>query len=112
VIAAHPQTEGAGLGLSISADLVTIMGGTIGASSLGPNKGSQVWFTMPVVPPPDCKVHFLVMSCRLCLPTTIFIMIIVTFVIFIVIIMNSFMVIFMLIIARDNEGYVGLSRGP
>ena len=42
---------GAGLGLAISAELVTIMGGTIGVYSPGLGQGSQFWFTLPTRPP-------------------------------------------------------------
>ncbi len=40
---------GTGLGLSICRDLVEIMGGTIGAKSDGPGKGSLFHFTLPAV---------------------------------------------------------------
>ena len=39
---------GAGLGLSISAELVSLMGGTIGVHSDGLGCGSEFWFTLPV----------------------------------------------------------------
>lgn len=39
---------GAGLGLAIAAELVSIMGGTIGVFSEGEGKGSEFWFTLPV----------------------------------------------------------------
>ncbi|MDO9635008.1 MAG: PAS domain S-box protein [Paludibacter sp.] len=39
-------TEGSGLGLSISKELMTLMGGTIGASSK-PDKGSTFWVELP-----------------------------------------------------------------
>lgn len=42
------QVGGAGLGLAISAELVSIMGGTIGVWSSGVNRGSEFWFTLPV----------------------------------------------------------------
>eukprot|EP00045_Choanoeca_perplexa_P018154 m.280221 g.280221 ORF g.280221 m.280221 type:complete len:1327 (-) comp17732_c0_seq2:508-4488(-) len=39
---------GAGLGLAIAAELVSLMGGTIGVWSAGPGQGSEFWFTLPV----------------------------------------------------------------
>ena len=42
------QAGGAGLGLAISAELVTLMGGVIGVSSLGFGRGAEFWFTLPV----------------------------------------------------------------
>lgn len=39
--------QGTGLGLSISKSIVERMGGTIGATSGGENKGSLFWFTLP-----------------------------------------------------------------
>eukprot|EP00049_Salpingoeca_infusionum_P005592 m.94075 g.94075 ORF g.94075 m.94075 type:complete len:972 (-) comp13015_c1_seq3:170-3085(-) len=38
---------GAGLGLAISAELVSLMGGTIGVWSEGEDAGSEFWFTVP-----------------------------------------------------------------
>ena len=40
---------GAGLGLAIAAELVSMMGGTIGVFSEGVGKGSEFWFTLPTV---------------------------------------------------------------
>ena len=42
------KAGGAGLGLAISAELVSLMGGTIGVYSQGPGLGSEFWFTLPV----------------------------------------------------------------
>ncbi|EGD77705.1 hypothetical protein PTSG_08798 [Salpingoeca rosetta] len=41
-------TGGAGLGLAIAAELVSIMGGTIGVWSDGEGFGSTFWFTLPI----------------------------------------------------------------
>jgi signal transduction histidine kinase len=38
---------GMGLGLSIARHLVTLHGGTVGASSRGPGLGSTFWFSLP-----------------------------------------------------------------
>lgn len=49
---AHTITQavgGAGLGLAIAAELVSIMGGTIGVYSEAEGHGSEFWFTLPVV---------------------------------------------------------------
>lgn len=43
----HEREVGAGLGLAISRQLVTLMGGDIGVESF-PGRGSQFWFTVPV----------------------------------------------------------------
>ena len=42
---------GMGLGLSIARHLVTLHGGTVGAESRGPNRGSTFWFALPVRQP-------------------------------------------------------------
>jgi PAS domain S-box-containing protein len=42
---------GMGLGLSIARHLVTLHGGTVGAESRGPNRGSTFWFSLPVRQP-------------------------------------------------------------
>jgi PAS domain S-box-containing protein len=39
---------GMGLGLSIARHLVTLHGGSVGADSRGPDRGSTFWFTLPV----------------------------------------------------------------
>jgi PAS domain S-box-containing protein len=39
---------GMGLGLSIARHLVTLHGGSVGAESRGPDRGSTFWFTLPV----------------------------------------------------------------
>ncbi len=39
---------GMGLGLSIARHLVTLHGGTVGAESAGPGRGSTFWFTLPL----------------------------------------------------------------
>jgi signal transduction histidine kinase len=39
---------GMGLGLSIARHLVTLHGGTVGATSRGPGLGSTFWFTLPL----------------------------------------------------------------
>ncbi|MGQ0643966.1 MAG: ATP-binding protein [Elusimicrobiota bacterium] len=41
------QRKGLGLGLAIAREIVTGHGGRIGASSEGPGKGAQFWFTLP-----------------------------------------------------------------
>jgi two-component system, NarL family, sensor histidine kinase BarA len=38
---------GMGLGLSIARHLITLHGGTVGAESCGPERGSTFWFTLP-----------------------------------------------------------------
>ena len=51
-VQAHPSHSsrqgGTGLGLSISRRLVEMMGGEIGLESEGENKGTLVWFTLPL----------------------------------------------------------------
>jgi signal transduction histidine kinase len=42
---------GIGLGLSIARHLVALHGGTVGAESGGPGKGSTFWFTLPLRQP-------------------------------------------------------------
>ena len=42
---------GLGLGLAVVRHLVELHGGTVGASSEGPGKGSTFWFELPVLPP-------------------------------------------------------------
>ncbi len=53
-VSAHPQQSrrlgGAGLGLTISRKLVELMGGCIGLSSEGQDRGTRVWFTVPLAP--------------------------------------------------------------
>ena len=39
---------GMGLGLAIARHLVTLHGGTVGAESAGPGRGSTFWFTLPL----------------------------------------------------------------
>jgi signal transduction histidine kinase len=41
-------TSGTGLGLFIALGLVQLMGGTIGVTSGGPERGSTFWFTLPL----------------------------------------------------------------
>jgi signal transduction histidine kinase len=38
---------GMGLGLSIARHLVSLHGGTVGAESRGPGRGSTFWFSLP-----------------------------------------------------------------
>lgn len=51
-VSAHPAQSrrhgGSGLGLTISRKLVELMGGAIGLTSLGKNRGTRVWFTIPL----------------------------------------------------------------
>jgi signal transduction histidine kinase len=51
-VSAHPAQSrrygGSGLGLTISRKLVELMGGQIGLSSDGRNRGTRVWFTVPL----------------------------------------------------------------
>lgn len=44
---------GSGLGLTISQRLVELMGGEIGLHSDGHEKGTRVWFTLPIAGEPD-----------------------------------------------------------
>jgi signal transduction histidine kinase len=48
---ATAPTDGVGLGLSICRELVTLMGGNITLSSAGLERGTEVRFTLPDVPP-------------------------------------------------------------
>ncbi len=50
------KIKGSGLGLSISKQLIEIMGGEIGVSSPGLNRGSMFWFTLPVIVSPHQPV--------------------------------------------------------
>lgn len=51
-VSAHPAQSrrhgGSGLGLTISRKLVELMGGRIGLESDGRNRGTRVWFTVPL----------------------------------------------------------------
>ncbi len=48
-----PTVSGTGLGLYIVKSLVEKMNGTVGVTSQGPGTGSEFWFTLPLVTPPQ-----------------------------------------------------------
>lgn len=49
VIAIKKETEGSGLGLFITKNIIEKHGGTIGVKSEGEGKGSEFWFTIPII---------------------------------------------------------------